>query len=244
MRITTRVVTDIETGLVLEQDYYEYVGPVEECKGNKTDPYAQQASSISQQQLDLENQQRQFANQETARAAGNQDQAQATLSQFEGPVDQSPFYKALLTQGIESTSKAYQGAVASARSRAQQAGYGYSQPAENAAEGGIAAQGAESLAAQPGKALLGAAPMALEAAGQTASLGNSEAGAGVSSNAGASSSLAGANTSNQSAAQEQDLASKRKSGFFKTLAGVGLLAAAPFTGGATLAPGATVLGSS
>lgn len=224
------------------RDDYEYNGPIEEAK-KKKNPYEAQAASISTQQQALSQQQQQFAQQQETVGAAKQEEAQKSLSQFEGPIEQSPFYKALLTTGIESTSNAYQSAARGARSRAMQAGYGYNQPAAAGAEDQVAAQGASELATQPNKALLGAAPMTLQAAGETGNLGSTQTGEGVASSGAATGSLSEANTANKSAADIQDMASKRKAGLFKTLAGVGLLAAAPFTGGATLAPGATVLGS-
>lgn len=109
-----------------------------------------------------------ISDQERANSDKLQATAQNTRSQFEGPVDQSPFYKALKNTGIEATSNAYQNAQANVRSKAKAAGFGYSQPVEAGAEAGLANEEAKSLAAVPDKALLSAAPMALEAAGGTA----------------------------------------------------------------------------
>lgn len=97
--------------------------------------------------------------------------AQGTLDQFEGPVQQSPFYKSLLTTGTEGTSNAYQNVMTNTRARANQAGFGEQQPVTQGAETQVAAQEAKDLAAQPNKALLEASEPALQAAGQTAGMG-------------------------------------------------------------------------
>lgn len=240
LRVATIVVWDMETLERVWDNNREYDGPVD-LMNSKKDPYAEQASNIAKQQQDLKTQQQHFAESQENEGRANQDKAQESLSQFEGPVDQTPFYKALLTSGIQATSNRYQDAARAARSRAVQAGYGYSQPAAGVSEDQVAAQGASELADQPGKAMERAAPVTLGAASETAGIGSSQAGEGLTGSAEATGSLSGATTANQSAGTLQDMASKRKSGLFKTLAGVGLLAAAPFTGGATLAPGASVL---
>lgn len=98
-------------------------------------------------------------------------QAQDTLSQFEGPVQQSPFYKALYSQGIESTSNAYDRARANMNQRANMAGFGYNQPITQGANSQLDAQEARSLADVPRSAMLSAAGPAMQAAGQTGSMG-------------------------------------------------------------------------
>lgn len=97
--------------------------------------------------------------------------AQGTLDQFEGPVQNSPFYKALLTTGTDATSTAYDSAVSNSRSRAKGAGFGYNQPIAGTAEDQIRSREASDLGALPGKAAAEAAPLSLQAAGQTAGMG-------------------------------------------------------------------------
>jgi hypothetical protein len=98
-------------------------------------------------------------------------QSQGTLGQFEGPVNQSPFYKSLLTSGIQDTSNAYQNARSSMRANANAAGFGYAQPATQGADNQLQAQEAFALANVPQQAMLGAAPLSLQAAGQTGNMG-------------------------------------------------------------------------
>ena len=97
--------------------------------------------------------------------------AQDTLSQFEGPVEKSGMYKALLRSGTEGTSNAYQNVLANTRARANQAGFGEQQPITQGAETQVGVQEAKDLAAQPGKAYLETVPTALSAASQTAGMG-------------------------------------------------------------------------
>lgn len=97
--------------------------------------------------------------------------AQSSLNQFEGPVEQSGMYKALLKSGTEGTSNAYQNVMANTRARANAAGFGEQQPVTQGAETQVGVQEAKDLAAQPGKAYLETVPTELAAAGQTAGMG-------------------------------------------------------------------------
>lgn len=116
-------------------------------------------------------QQRQQASSDFNAQSGLTKQAQGTLGQFEGPVQQSPFYKALLTQGTEGTSNAYNQARSNMRARANQAGFGYTQPVEQGGENQLDAAEASSLARVPNEAMLEATGPALSAAGQTGAMG-------------------------------------------------------------------------
>lgn len=98
-------------------------------------------------------------------------QAQGTLGQFEGPVNQSPFYKSLLATGIQDTSNAYQNARSNMRQQANAAGFGYNQPVTQGADNQLQAREASDMARVPMEAELGAAPLSLQAAGQTGSMG-------------------------------------------------------------------------
>jgi hypothetical protein len=100
--------------------------------------------------------------------------AQGTLSQFEGPVQDSPFYKALKTTGIESTSNAYGNARSNLRQNANLSGFGYSQPATQGGEAELGAREASSLAAIPREAMVEATGPALEAARETGSLAGTQ----------------------------------------------------------------------
>jgi hypothetical protein len=106
-------------------------------------------------------------------------QAQGTLGQFEGPVQNSPFYKSLLNTGIQSTSNAYQNARSNMRQQANAAGFGYSQPAAQGADNQLQAQEASAMANVPQQAMLGAAPLSMQAAGQTGQMGMGYGGQGA-----------------------------------------------------------------
>jgi hypothetical protein len=113
------------------------------------------------------------ANSKLQFAKGNDltDTAQGTLSQFEGPVQNSPFYKSLLTTGTEATTNAYDSAKANANARANAAGFGYTQPIAQGAQNQVGAQEASALAAVPREAMTATAPLSLQAAQDTAQIG-------------------------------------------------------------------------
>lgn len=98
-------------------------------------------------------------------------QAQGTLSQFEGPVQNSPFYKALLSTGIQDTSDAYQTAQSNLQAKANNAGFGYSSPTSTGANSQLQGQETSALAQVPQTAMLEATQPALTAAGDTAGMG-------------------------------------------------------------------------
>lgn len=98
-------------------------------------------------------------------------EAQGTLGQFEGPVQQSPFYKALKTSGLEQTSSAYNNARSNMRQQAKSAGFGYAQPATQGADDQLQSQEAGALAQVPGQALTEATQPALAASAQTGGMG-------------------------------------------------------------------------
>jgi len=107
----------------------------------------------------------------TGNAADFTKPAQSTLSQFEGPVQQSPFYKALLTTGTEATSRAYENAKANTAARARAAGFGYEQPVAQGAQSQMDAQEASALARVPQEATIAATQPALQAASTGAGAG-------------------------------------------------------------------------
>jgi hypothetical protein len=97
--------------------------------------------------------------------------AQGTDAQFEGPVQNSPFYKSLLTTGIQNTSNAYQTAQSNMKAKANSAGFGQNQPVAQGADNQVEAQETSALAQVPNEAEIAAAPLSLEAAGQTGNMG-------------------------------------------------------------------------
>ena len=117
--------------------------------------------------------------QEQQQATANQNTAQGTFGQFEGPVNQSPFYKALKTAGTESTADAYQTARSNTTARAKAAGFGDNQPVAQGADAQVQSQEAKAEAQVPGEALVQATGPALAAAGGTAGIGATQSGAGV-----------------------------------------------------------------
>lgn len=119
----------------------------------------------------VEKQAQQTSQQLNERGNANQDTAQGTLSQFEGPVQDSPFYKSLLTSGTEATSDAYDNATANMRAKANQSGFNYTQPAEQGAEAEIGGREAKAIGDLPSEAAQQASQAALTAAGDTAQIG-------------------------------------------------------------------------
>ena len=163
MRYNNYIIIDIESGCVLTRDSFEWGGPVALAKSKN--PLKQQQQESYQRGVGQQ-----------GRTEGIIGRAQGTLGQFEGPVQESPFYKALLTQGTEATSRAYERAQGNVRARAHQAGFGYNQPVEQGAEAELGARGASELSSLPGRSMLQAAPLALEAAGQERGLAGVEEG--------------------------------------------------------------------
>ena len=104
--------------------------------------------------------------------------AQGTLSQFEGPITSSPYYKSLVATGTDATSDAFTNAKANTAARARQAGFGYSSPIGQAASRETEGQEASALAQVPTKAIEATAPLELEAAKETGALGLGETQAG------------------------------------------------------------------
>lgn len=133
-------------------------------------------SAKSGQQKQAEN----IANQDFSQQKNLTGTAQSTLGQFEGPVQQSPFYKSLLTTGIESTSQAYDNAAANQRQKANAAGFGYTQPVAQGADNQLRAKEATDLAAVPREAAVATAPLSLEASRQTGSMGMNAGSQGLS----------------------------------------------------------------
>jgi hypothetical protein len=135
----------------------------------------------SGQQTQLEN----VGNQDFAGQTQDTAAARGTLQQFQGPVQQSPFYKALLTSGIEGTSRAYNNARANTRQRAGAAGFGYNQPVAQGADNELGAREATDLAAVPRQAAIAATGPALQSAGMSGQMGLSEGLQGLQANQGA-----------------------------------------------------------
>jgi hypothetical protein len=118
-------------------------------------------------------------------ATANQNTAQGTLGQFEGPVQSSPFYKSLLATGTDATSQAYNNAQANNRANANASGFNYTSPNVQGSENEIAGEEATQMGELPAKAAQEAAPLAEGAAGETAGIGATQSGAasGYNSNA-------------------------------------------------------------
>jgi hypothetical protein len=115
--------------------------------------------------------------QQQAMATGNQNTAQDTLSQFEGPVTSSPSYKSLLTTGTDATSKAYNNAQAANRANANQAGFNYASPNVQGSENEIVGQESQAVGNLPAEAAAEAAPLSEAAAMGTAGIGATQSGA-------------------------------------------------------------------
>lgn len=125
-------------------------------------------------------QQRVQASTDFANQGNEANAAQSTNSQFEGPVQNSPFYKSLLTTGIQNTSNAYQNAASNTRANAAAAGFGANQPVAQGANNQLQAQEASALAQVPQTAMTEAAPLSLQASNQSGNLATSTGAQGTS----------------------------------------------------------------
>jgi hypothetical protein len=165
------VIIDMESMEIIYRDNSNYSGPVDQMKPHRSPLQSNdQASSATQQ----------------AAAATNQATAQGTDSQFEGPVQNSPYYKSMVASTADSTSDAYQNAQAASAQSANQAGFGQSSPIGQAASREMVGQEAKAQAQIPAQAMQATAPLALQAAGQTAAIGanQNQTGLGYSQAAG------------------------------------------------------------
>jgi hypothetical protein len=174
----------------------------------------------------LENTATTTSQQEQKAGLANQATAQGTLGQFEGPVQQSPFYKALYNTGTEGVSNAYQNVLSNTRARAKAAGFGEQQPVTQGAESQIESQEAKQLANVGPQATIAAGDKALQAAGETAGIGASQQGTGLGYMTGVSAPLE---------QQYQNQMNQRNQGLWNSLFKIGQIGAAPFTAGASLA---------
>jgi hypothetical protein len=124
-------------------------------------------AALKQQGTDLASQSQSVGSQNNAL-----NQAQGNLNQFSGPVQNSPFYKSLLRQGIQSTSNAYDAAKASMSARANAAGFGYNQPINQAGQAQVDTSEAQALGAIPDQAMIAAAPLSMQATGLEEGIGS------------------------------------------------------------------------
>lgn len=86
------------------------------------------------------------------------------LNSFLGPdATKTPFYHTLLTTGLESTGRAYEGARAATRLRARASGFGYEQPLEQGSEDQLGAAEASDMSRVPREALSEAIQPGLQA---------------------------------------------------------------------------------
>jgi hypothetical protein len=123
----------------------------------KKGPEEQQ--SINQQQQDQATQNAAYGN------------VNSTDSNFSGPTQNTPYYKAMVASTSDATSNAYQNAQANAAQSAQQAGFGQSSPIGQAASREVTGAEATQQAQIPAQAMEQTAPLQLQAAGQQLSEG-------------------------------------------------------------------------
>jgi hypothetical protein len=143
----------------------------------------------------------------------NQNTAQGTLAQYEGPVQQSGLYKALYNSGTQATSDAYQNAAANTAAKANAAGFGeQTSGVTQGAEAQTGAAGAKALAQVPEQATIAATAPQLQAASTTAGIGASQQGEGVQWAQGVEEPLV---------QQQQDQSFQAKNALWQSLLGVG-----------------------
>lgn len=124
----------------------------------------------------------QIQQQQTGAGVANEAAAQNTLGQFEGPVQQSPFYKQLLTTNLQNTANNYGNLRSQARANANQAGFGYGSPNAQGNDTALQAQEAGALNQVPTTTALAATQPALQAAGASSQLGQAQTGTGLQAN--------------------------------------------------------------
>lgn len=107
----------------------------------------------------------QTANQDIASRTKSQGEADSSLSQFEGPVDQTPFYRSMVTAGTDATQHSFDSERANTRMQAHGAGFGYEQPVAQGADAQVNDSEAKAQAQVPQQALQAAAPLTMQAAG-------------------------------------------------------------------------------
>lgn len=159
MSYHTKIVIDMATSELIERDEVMYEGPWSLLKPHKSGVEAGALADQSQLQNESTN---------------TENTAQGTLSQFEGPVESSPYYQSLMATGTDATTNAYQNAQESERANTNQAGFGAGQPAGTAADTAVQAQEAGALSRLPAQSAQQASQAALQASGQTTNLGESQ----------------------------------------------------------------------
>lgn len=155
------------------------------------------------------------ADQGTTNTLANQ--VTANNSQYNGPLNQTPFYQAMLKQGTQSTNAAYDNAGRNLKMSMESAGVGGSSGAAQGNNAAMGAQRASALSQVPTQATLSTAGMQQQANSQQAMLAAMYSGAGLGY-------YGGANTDEQNALARQ---SSMWNGLLQAGTGVAM---APFQG--------------
>ena len=146
------------------------------------------------------------------------------LAQYEGPLEDTAFYRAQVRRGTEATARSFDQSRVAMRGRARSAGFGYEQPASIGSEGAIEQGRAAALSRVPGEAAIATAPLQMRAIGLRTQQ------AGIYQPLGYEAAALG---QQQFGLQAQELRKRRKTSLWRSIAKVGLTAASPFTGGTT-----------
>lgn len=107
----------------------------------------------------------QTANTDIAARGKSQGEADSSLSQFEGPVENTPFYRSMVTAGTDATHKSFDAERGNTAMQARAAGFGYEQPVTQGAQSQVNDSEAKAQAAVPQQALQATAPLTMQAAG-------------------------------------------------------------------------------
>lgn len=153
--------------------------------------------------------------------------ASSALERFYDPSGSgmSAFKKGLLNTKTADATGAFNNAEAAQRQRANLSGFGYSQPIEQAATSNIENARARRLSEIPGEVELESLAPEFQAIGLQNQLAGTELGVGRTYDPEGYYKI-GASQAEQEA--------QRRGGLWRSIAKIGLTAAAPFTGGATL----------
>ncbi len=176
----------------------------------------------SKKTFDISEEERAGRNKSLGAAEGMLSPASEALGQFYDPNGMSAYAKGQQTLRESDTNKRFNDSQAAQRMRARMSGFGYEQPAEQAGEGFIENARAAELSRIPAETQKEASEMAMQAVGLQNGLANTEL--GVANQFSPESYY-------QTGAQQAEQEAQRRGGLWKSLAGLGMNLAAPFTSG-------------
>lgn len=236
-RVYTHTTIDSETFQVLESHWYDYDGPVNEAKKKPPSSMIAGNQAISSQ----------LRGQGASDIAAGTSQVNQGISGVQAGADteaafqrdptSNPLYKALYNTESSQLSDSYQNASANQRARANAAGFGYEQPITQGAQQQLDVQEASRLAQLPGQVEQQVAPQVAQGAEIAMQPGQAEIGAGEAlQRTGTAEGQQAEGYQGQATGLESEYQQylQKPSGIWGALGKIAPIAAAPFTGGASL----------